>query len=160
MSCRAIKTFQQVLYQDPGFSCANEVHIRLGVIFKQNSDFDSSLKHFRLALNDSSPCTLTKSESKLPLHYLKPSECLVPLEIGDHTTSTTGTLHVEMRVWKTIPTCTLCKVGKEWQWKTTSRKKHKKYVTLAYTRPPDSSREGANLWIWDLLDCATIVEVN
>ncbi|XP_064638902.1 histone demethylase UTY-like isoform X2 [Lineus longissimus] len=66
----AIKTFQQVLYQDPGFSCANEVHIRLGVIFKQNSDYDSSLKHFRLALNDSSPCTLSKAEIRFHIAHL------------------------------------------------------------------------------------------
>ena len=44
LSYRATKLLQQVLYVDPGFSRANEVHIRLGVIYKANTDYDSSLK--------------------------------------------------------------------------------------------------------------------
>ncbi|XP_013379409.1 lysine-specific demethylase 6A [Lingula anatina] len=59
----AIKAFQQVLYTDPGFSRANEIHIRLGLMFKVNSDYETSVKHFRLAQNDSSPSTLSKHES-------------------------------------------------------------------------------------------------
>ena len=61
---RAVRAFQQVLYIDPGFSRANEVHLRLGQMFKVNSDFDSSLKHYQLALIDNSPCTLSKPQSK------------------------------------------------------------------------------------------------
>ena len=61
---RAIRAFQQVLYIDPGFQRANEVHLRLGHMFKVNSDYESSLKHYQLALIDSSPCSLTKAESK------------------------------------------------------------------------------------------------
>uniref|UniRef100_A0A3Q3K7G2 [histone H3]-trimethyl-L-lysine(27) demethylase n=1 Tax=Monopterus albus TaxID=43700 RepID=A0A3Q3K7G2_MONAL len=62
----AIKAFQEVLYIDPGFSRAKEIHLRLGLMFKVNTDYESSLKHFQLALIDSNPCTLSKAESK---HY-------------------------------------------------------------------------------------------
>ena len=73
----ATVAFQQVLYIDPGFSRyifftiyfivdlyfrANEVHLRLGLIFKMKNDFDTSLKHFTLAKNDSSPCSFTPLE--------------------------------------------------------------------------------------------------
>lgn len=62
---RAIKTFQQLLYVNPDFSRSNEVHLRLGLMFKLNHDYEASLKHLQLALFDSSPCTLSKYESKL-----------------------------------------------------------------------------------------------
>uniref|UniRef100_A0A8C6K6E9 [histone H3]-trimethyl-L-lysine(27) demethylase n=1 Tax=Nothobranchius furzeri TaxID=105023 RepID=A0A8C6K6E9_NOTFU len=61
---QAIKAFQEVLYIDPGFSRAKEIHLRLGLMFKVNTDYESSLKHFQLALIDSNPCTLSKAESK------------------------------------------------------------------------------------------------
>uniref|UniRef100_A0A8C8LRX4 [histone H3]-trimethyl-L-lysine(27) demethylase n=1 Tax=Oncorhynchus tshawytscha TaxID=74940 RepID=A0A8C8LRX4_ONCTS len=60
----AIKAFQEVLYIDPSFSRAKEIHLRLGLMFKVNTDYESSLKHFQLALIDSNPCTLSKAESK------------------------------------------------------------------------------------------------
>uniref|UniRef100_A0A673JW07 [histone H3]-trimethyl-L-lysine(27) demethylase n=1 Tax=Sinocyclocheilus rhinocerous TaxID=307959 RepID=A0A673JW07_9TELE len=60
----AIKAFQEVLYIDPGFSRAKEIHLRLGLMFKVNTDYESSLKHFQLALIDSNHCTLSKAESK------------------------------------------------------------------------------------------------
>uniref|UniRef100_A0A3B4BCG0 [histone H3]-trimethyl-L-lysine(27) demethylase n=1 Tax=Periophthalmus magnuspinnatus TaxID=409849 RepID=A0A3B4BCG0_9GOBI len=60
----AIKAFQEVLYIDPGFSRAKEIHLRLGLMCKVNTDYESSLKHFQLALIDSNPCTLSKAESK------------------------------------------------------------------------------------------------
>uniref|UniRef100_A0A8C2B7S9 [histone H3]-trimethyl-L-lysine(27) demethylase n=1 Tax=Cyprinus carpio TaxID=7962 RepID=A0A8C2B7S9_CYPCA len=60
----AIKAFQEVLYIDPSFSRAKEIHLRLGLMFKVNTDYESSLKHFQLALIDSTPCTLSKAESK------------------------------------------------------------------------------------------------
>ncbi|KAH9370233.1 hypothetical protein HPB48_007430 [Haemaphysalis longicornis] len=41
---RAIKAFRQVLYIDPGFSRANEIHLRLGLMFKVIADYESSLK--------------------------------------------------------------------------------------------------------------------
>uniref|UniRef100_A0A8C2BPN6 [histone H3]-trimethyl-L-lysine(27) demethylase n=1 Tax=Cyprinus carpio TaxID=7962 RepID=A0A8C2BPN6_CYPCA len=62
----AIKAFQEVLYIDPSFSKAKEIHLRLGLMFKVNTDYESSLKHFQLALIDSTPCTLSKAESKYP----------------------------------------------------------------------------------------------
>uniref|UniRef100_A0A8C6UWN7 [histone H3]-trimethyl-L-lysine(27) demethylase n=1 Tax=Neogobius melanostomus TaxID=47308 RepID=A0A8C6UWN7_9GOBI len=66
----AIKAFQEVLYIDAGFSRAKEIHLRLGLMFKVNTDYESSLKHFQLALIDSNPCTLSKAESKCNISYL------------------------------------------------------------------------------------------
>ena len=43
--------FQQVLYVDPGFNKANEVHLKLGVIAMKDHDFVTSLKHFTMAKN-------------------------------------------------------------------------------------------------------------
>uniref|UniRef100_A0A8C4IVZ2 [histone H3]-trimethyl-L-lysine(27) demethylase n=1 Tax=Dicentrarchus labrax TaxID=13489 RepID=A0A8C4IVZ2_DICLA len=54
--------FQEVLYIDPGFSRAKEIHLRLGLMFKVNTDYESSLKHFQLALIDSNLCTLSKKK--------------------------------------------------------------------------------------------------
>ena len=61
---RAVKAFQQVLYVDPGFSRANEVHLRLGLMFKVNNDWESALKHLQLSLIDASPSTFSKLESE------------------------------------------------------------------------------------------------
>uniref|UniRef100_A0A8C0J9H5 [histone H3]-trimethyl-L-lysine(27) demethylase n=1 Tax=Chelonoidis abingdonii TaxID=106734 RepID=A0A8C0J9H5_CHEAB len=58
----AIKAFQEVLYVDPSFCRAKEIHLRLGLMFKVNTDYESSLKHFQLALVDSNPCTLSNAE--------------------------------------------------------------------------------------------------
>uniref|UniRef100_A0A3Q3JZU1 [histone H3]-trimethyl-L-lysine(27) demethylase n=1 Tax=Monopterus albus TaxID=43700 RepID=A0A3Q3JZU1_MONAL len=58
----AIKAFQEVLYIDPSFSRAKEIHLRLGLMFKVNTDYESSLKHFQLALIDSNLCTLSKKK--------------------------------------------------------------------------------------------------
>lgn len=41
---RAIKAFQEVLYIDPSFSRSKEIHLRLGLMFKVNTDYESSLK--------------------------------------------------------------------------------------------------------------------
>uniref|UniRef100_A0A3Q3W1U8 [histone H3]-trimethyl-L-lysine(27) demethylase n=1 Tax=Mola mola TaxID=94237 RepID=A0A3Q3W1U8_MOLML len=60
----SIKAFQEVLYIDPSFSRAKEIHLRLGLMFKVNTDYESSLKHFQLASIDSNLCTLSKAESK------------------------------------------------------------------------------------------------
>ncbi|XP_014681002.1 PREDICTED: histone demethylase UTY-like [Priapulus caudatus] len=66
----AAKAFQQVLYVDPSFSRASEVHLRLGIIFKINNDFESSLKHFQLALIDSNPCSLSKIDIQFHVAHL------------------------------------------------------------------------------------------
>jgi len=41
---RATKAFQEVLYREPGFSKANEVHIRLGLMCKASHNYEASLK--------------------------------------------------------------------------------------------------------------------
>ncbi|XP_035692418.1 histone demethylase UTY-like isoform X5 [Branchiostoma floridae] len=66
----AIKAFQQLLYIDASFAQANEVHLRLGLMCKINSDYESSLKHFQLALIDSNPCTLSKLEVRFHIAHL------------------------------------------------------------------------------------------
>ncbi|XP_066543034.1 lysine-specific demethylase 6A isoform X2 [Hoplias malabaricus] len=66
----AIKAFQEVLYIDPSFSRAKEIHLRLGLMFKVNTDFESSMKHFHLALIDSTPCTLSKAEIQFHIAHL------------------------------------------------------------------------------------------
>ncbi|KAM9486728.1 lysine-specific demethylase 6A isoform 1-T1 [Clarias gariepinus] len=66
----AIKAFQEVLYIDPSFSRAKEIHLRLGLMFKVNTDYDLSLKHFQLALIDSTPCTLSKAEIHFHIAHL------------------------------------------------------------------------------------------
>ncbi|KAJ7323700.1 Lysine-specific demethylase 6A [Desmophyllum pertusum] len=66
----AIKIFQQVLYIDPSFNCSNEVHLRLGIIFKAQGSCEASIKHFQMALMDSSPCSLSKLEIRFHLGHL------------------------------------------------------------------------------------------
>lgn len=61
---RSIKAFQQLLYVCPDFQRANEVHLRLGLMFKANNEYESSLKHLQLAFADSAPCTFSKLESE------------------------------------------------------------------------------------------------
>ncbi|KAG8450485.1 hypothetical protein GDO86_002950 [Hymenochirus boettgeri] len=66
----AIRAFQEVLYVDPSFCRAKEIHLRLGLMFKVNTDYESSLKHFQLALIDCNPCTLTKAEIQFHIAHL------------------------------------------------------------------------------------------
>nr|XP_043875984.1 lysine-specific demethylase 6A isoform X3 [Solea senegalensis] len=66
----AIKAFQEVLYIDPGFCRVKEIHLRLGLMFKVNTDHESSLKHFQLALIDSNLCTLSKAEIQFHIAHL------------------------------------------------------------------------------------------
>ncbi|KAM7041371.1 histone demethylase UTY-like isoform 5-T5 [Molossus nigricans] len=66
----AIKAFQEVLYVDPSFCRAKEIHLRLGLMFKVNTDYESSLKHFQLALIDCNPCTLSKVEIQFHIAHL------------------------------------------------------------------------------------------
>ncbi|KAG8189478.1 hypothetical protein JTE90_018130 [Oedothorax gibbosus] len=67
---RAIETFKDVLYLDPGFLRSNEVHLRLAVMFKLLEDYESSYKHFQLVLADSSPCSLSRSEISFHIAHL------------------------------------------------------------------------------------------
>ncbi|KAM6149273.1 LOW QUALITY PROTEIN: lysine-specific demethylase 6A-like [Rhynchocyon petersi] len=66
----AIKAFQEVLYVEPGFCRAKEIHLRLGLMFKVNTDYESSLKHFQLALVDCKPCSLSTAEIKFHIAHL------------------------------------------------------------------------------------------
>ena len=66
----ATKAFLQALYIDPGFSRANEIHLRLGIIAKMKNDFDTSLKHFNMARHDSSVCTFTPLEIQFHIAHL------------------------------------------------------------------------------------------
>ncbi|NXK52877.1 KDM6A demethylase, partial [Chauna torquata] len=67
---RAIKAFQEALYVDPSFCRAKEIHLRLGLMFKVNTDYESSLKHFQLALIDCNPCTLSNAEIQFHIAHL------------------------------------------------------------------------------------------
>ncbi|XP_051465079.1 lysine-specific demethylase 6A isoform X10 [Apus apus] len=66
----AIKAFQEALYVDPSFCQAKEIHLRLGLMFKVNTDYESSLKHFQLALIDCNPCTLSNAEIQFHIAHL------------------------------------------------------------------------------------------
>ena len=66
----ATVAFQQVLYVDPGFQRANEVHLRLGVIAKMKNDFQTSLKHFYLAQHDSAVCSFSALEIRFHMAHL------------------------------------------------------------------------------------------
>ncbi|KAL7299718.1 hypothetical protein TKK_0007470 [Trichogramma kaykai] len=67
----ATKAFQQVIWVDPSFSRACEVHLRLGLILKVHNDFEASLKHLGLALIDvASPSSLTKVEIKFHIAHV------------------------------------------------------------------------------------------
>lgn len=65
LCCRAVKAFRQLLYVSPGFQRANEVNLRLGLMFKVTQEYESALKHLQLALVDNSPSTTPKNASKL-----------------------------------------------------------------------------------------------
>ncbi|XP_028401681.1 lysine-specific demethylase 6A-like isoform X3 [Dendronephthya gigantea] len=65
-----IKAFQQVLYVDPGFSRSNEIHLKLGMMFKMQGNYDASMKHFHQALLDSHPCSLSKFEIQFHIGHL------------------------------------------------------------------------------------------
>nr|XP_044997123.1 histone demethylase UTY-like isoform X2 [Jaculus jaculus] len=66
----AIRAFQDVLYVDPSFCRAKEIHLRLGFMFKVNTDYASSLKHFQLALIDCRSCTLSSAEIQFHIAHL------------------------------------------------------------------------------------------
>lgn len=66
----AIKSFQQLIYIDPSYVRSNEVHLRLGLMFKVTNEYDSALKHLNLCLLDSSPCTFTKVEIRFHIAHL------------------------------------------------------------------------------------------
>ena len=103
---RAVKSFQQVLYIDSSFSRANEIHIRLGLMFKVQNDFEASLKHFQLALHDSGPCSFTKLESEL-----------YPIKLGvlckpDYASPTSGEAYRNRRLTTNFEPCLSMRIPK------------------------------------------------
>jgi len=68
--CRSKKLFQTLIYSHPAFQRVNEAHLRLGLIFEIEEEFESSLKHFKLALLDHSPCSLSSFEIRFRIARL------------------------------------------------------------------------------------------
>ncbi|XP_030079040.1 lysine-specific demethylase 6A isoform X2 [Drosophila hydei] len=66
----SIKLFQELLYLNPYFICANEAHLRLGLMLKVNGDFRSALKHLQLALADASRSTFSDLQVKFQIAHL------------------------------------------------------------------------------------------
>ncbi|RWS28045.1 lysine-specific demethylase 6A-like isoform X1 [Leptotrombidium deliense] len=82
----AIKAFRQLLYVNSVFYRSNEVHLRLGLIFKVYADYSPALKvstkseflnetdwssqHFKLALSNRNPSSLTPSEIEFHIAHL------------------------------------------------------------------------------------------
>jgi tetratricopeptide (TPR) repeat protein len=68
----AIRAFLCALYKDSYFQRVNEIHFRLGLIYKELNEIPFSLKHFKLALIDtsSSLSSVTKCEIKLCIAQL------------------------------------------------------------------------------------------
>lgn len=66
----AINYFQQLLYNEPSFSKAGEVHCRLGLIFKIIPNYEAAIKHFKLALSDKRNCTVSKCQMKFHVGHL------------------------------------------------------------------------------------------
>lgn len=65
MNCifRSIKFFQKLLYIDPNYQRANEVHLRLGLMYKVFDEWETALKHLKHAYSDVSLSTFSKLES-------------------------------------------------------------------------------------------------
>lgn len=61
---RAIKSFQELLYLSPNFTCANEVHLRLGLMLKHCGEFHTALKHLQLALLYTYPSTFSELQGE------------------------------------------------------------------------------------------------
>ncbi len=59
----AIRAYQQVLYLDTQFTRRADIHLRLGLIYKQLRDYSTSIKYIQRALVDSTGgCSLTRFE--------------------------------------------------------------------------------------------------
>ncbi|XP_017004047.2 histone demethylase UTY isoform X1 [Drosophila takahashii] len=66
----AIKSFQELLYLSPNFTCANEVHLRLGLMLKHGGEFHIALKHLQLALLYTYPSTFSELQVKFQIAHL------------------------------------------------------------------------------------------
>ena len=58
------------MYLYPAFDKANEAHLRLGIMAKVNGDFDISLMHLNMALNDTSTCMFSSLEIKFHIAHV------------------------------------------------------------------------------------------
>ncbi|CAK9297124.1 unnamed protein product [Gordionus sp. m RMFG-2023] len=70
----ASNAFFQALYVDPNFSRANEIHLRLGILYKIRGNLKYSLKHFQLALIDEANA-LSTSHAQIYFHVAHLLEC-------------------------------------------------------------------------------------
>ncbi|KAI8043500.1 hypothetical protein M5D96_004832 [Drosophila gunungcola] len=66
----AIKSFQELLYLSPNFTCANEVHLRLGLMLKHCGEFHIALKHLQLSLLYTYPSTFSELQVKFQIAHL------------------------------------------------------------------------------------------
>ncbi|KAH8400492.1 hypothetical protein KR222_001761, partial [Zaprionus bogoriensis] len=66
----SIKSFQELLYLNPHFTCSNEVYFRLGLMLKSNGEFRTAFKYFQLALLDTSPSTFSNLQVKFQIAHL------------------------------------------------------------------------------------------
>lgn len=66
-----MKAFQQLLYVAPGFQRANEVHLRLGLMFKVTHEYHLAQKHLQLSLVDASPSSTPKNTSEYIFYIIK-----------------------------------------------------------------------------------------
>ncbi|XP_066247383.1 lysine-specific demethylase 6A isoform X1 [Euwallacea similis] len=66
----SVKAFQQLLYVSPGFQRANEVHLRLGFMFKVTHEYHLAHKHLQLALVDASPSSTPKNTVRFHIAHL------------------------------------------------------------------------------------------
>ncbi|XP_050440463.1 lysine-specific demethylase 6A isoform X3 [Adelges cooleyi] len=67
---RSIKFFQKLLYVDPNFQRANEVHLRLGLMYKVFNEWETALKHLKNAHSDASLSTFSKLEISFHIAHL------------------------------------------------------------------------------------------
>ncbi|XP_041451983.1 lysine-specific demethylase 6A isoform X2 [Drosophila obscura] len=66
----AIKSFQELLYLNPNFTCANDVHLRLGFMLKHCGEYHIALKHLQLALLYTYPSTFSELHVKFQIAHL------------------------------------------------------------------------------------------
>jgi len=66
----SVDIFQQLLYNDPCFSKINQVHWRLGLIFKFTKNYKQAVKHFQRALFNWTSSDINKCEVRFHLGHL------------------------------------------------------------------------------------------
>ena len=66
----AVRTLQQVIYMDPSYQRASDIHVRLGLMRKMMKNYATSLKHFNMALRIPNPCSFSKDEIRFHVAHL------------------------------------------------------------------------------------------